>query len=471
MGYQHPGENGQWPHLDQLYGHDNIDLVCFDNYLPLSDWTTGDGGLDAQNWLDPAPSGAWPPTAATFNGLGLSGQPTIYSSRLSEGQYRGRRSISTGSTTTATISASGSIRTAPICACRCRKATGWRNRAIPMYAEPAASRATNNCAGGGTTAIRPSTTTATAPAGRRTAPTPNGSRNRSRSRSPNTALPACDKRHQPAERLLSIRQSARERDAVLVDLGPERRARRRLLAAPRRRAAAAGAAGGLRILGDRRQQRNLSRRRADDPDRIHVGVELGRAAVSDLPAAIGERVGRRRRLAGRQLRSAARDRSLRRSFPSDPPAPGPYCDFPAHADARLVGAASRRSFRPARRCTFPAASCARPRIGAALADRAELRSVAHGVAEHRAAGDRRLFRSSAQGEGASFYFEPPTLSPVTAQPLGTGDGTTTTFPFTVSVGDYSLTPATSARSVAIYLNGVTQAGGYTVNNDPRSRRP
>ena len=48
MGYQHLGENGQWPHLDQLYGHGNIDLVSFDNYLPLSDWTTGDGGLDAR---------------------------------------------------------------------------------------------------------------------------------------------------------------------------------------------------------------------------------------------------------------------------------------------------------------------------------------------------------------------------------------------------------------------------------------
>jgi uncharacterized protein (TIGR02217 family) len=78
MGYQHAGENGQWPHLDQLYGHDTIDLVSFDNYLPLSDWTTGGGGLDAQYWLDPPPSGAWPPVAARFNGLGLSGQPTIY---------------------------------------------------------------------------------------------------------------------------------------------------------------------------------------------------------------------------------------------------------------------------------------------------------------------------------------------------------------------------------------------------------
>jgi hypothetical protein len=28
MGWQHPGENGQWPHLDQLWGHSNIDFVC-----------------------------------------------------------------------------------------------------------------------------------------------------------------------------------------------------------------------------------------------------------------------------------------------------------------------------------------------------------------------------------------------------------------------------------------------------------
>ncbi|MFZ0606855.1 MAG: glycoside hydrolase TIM-barrel-like domain-containing protein [Xanthobacteraceae bacterium] len=92
MGVQHPGANGQWPHLDQLYGHDNIDLVCFDNYLPLSDWTTGDGGLDGQNWLAPAPPGTWPPTAATFSGLGLGGQPTIYAkaylkANIEGGQY------------------------------------------------------------------------------------------------------------------------------------------------------------------------------------------------------------------------------------------------------------------------------------------------------------------------------------------------------------------------------------------------
>jgi hypothetical protein len=79
MGFQHPGANGQWPHLDALWASPNIDFVGFDNYLPLSDWTTGDGGLDAVNWLSPAPSGAWPPPSSTMSGLGLFGAPTIYS--------------------------------------------------------------------------------------------------------------------------------------------------------------------------------------------------------------------------------------------------------------------------------------------------------------------------------------------------------------------------------------------------------
>jgi len=78
MGLQHPGENGQWPHLDQLFGHTNIDLVSFDNYLPLSDWTTGTGGLDVLNWSAPAPN-SWPPSAPNAVGLGLSGTPTLYS--------------------------------------------------------------------------------------------------------------------------------------------------------------------------------------------------------------------------------------------------------------------------------------------------------------------------------------------------------------------------------------------------------
>lgn len=82
MGHQptasNPPNAGQWPHLDQLWAHTNIDLVCFDNYLPLSDWTTGAGGLDVLNWSVSAPM-SWPPSPAQMNGLGLSGTPTIYS--------------------------------------------------------------------------------------------------------------------------------------------------------------------------------------------------------------------------------------------------------------------------------------------------------------------------------------------------------------------------------------------------------
>ncbi|GEM_PF-1345257 len=83
MGYQHtastPPAQGQWPHLDQLWAHHNIDLVCLDNYMPLSDWTTGTGGVDVLNWSAQAPAGSWPPSSSAMNGLGLSGTPTIYS--------------------------------------------------------------------------------------------------------------------------------------------------------------------------------------------------------------------------------------------------------------------------------------------------------------------------------------------------------------------------------------------------------
>ena len=83
MGYSHaasspPPPDGQWPHLDQLWGHANIDFAAFDNYLPLSDWTTGaNGGLDALNWANPAPL-SWPPPPSQMSGLALTGTPTIY---------------------------------------------------------------------------------------------------------------------------------------------------------------------------------------------------------------------------------------------------------------------------------------------------------------------------------------------------------------------------------------------------------
>jgi hypothetical protein len=89
MGWQHVGANGQWPHLDQLWANPNIDFVSFDNYMPLSDWTTGSGGLDATNWRDPTFAGTWPPGPTNLNGLGLSGPPTIYSIPYLKGNIEG----------------------------------------------------------------------------------------------------------------------------------------------------------------------------------------------------------------------------------------------------------------------------------------------------------------------------------------------------------------------------------------------
>src|SRR5262249_19855053 len=161
----------QWPHLDRLWAHSNIDLVCFDNYMPLSDWTTGDGSLrasgqsnnlDVANWSAPAAvdsafdyelvtqsivstadygavslavsssldygivsaAASWPPSPPpalpNFNGLGLAGQPRSTPSLTLKPTSRVAKS-STGSISTRTISGEGRTRSAPICRFHFRK--------------------------------------------------------------------------------------------------------------------------------------------------------------------------------------------------------------------------------------------------------------------------------------------------------------------------------------------------------------
>jgi uncharacterized protein (TIGR02217 family) len=92
-GWQHANANGQWPHLDQLFASPNIDVVSFDNYLPLSDWTLDGGGLDVANWNAPAPA-SWPPSIQTMNGLGLAGPPTIYSGAYLQANIEGGEGFS-----------------------------------------------------------------------------------------------------------------------------------------------------------------------------------------------------------------------------------------------------------------------------------------------------------------------------------------------------------------------------------------
>ncbi len=77
-GWAHVGEDGKWPHLDQLWADASIDLVAMDNYMPLSDWTSGTGGRDFTVWTVAKPT-AWPPAPSNIDGLGLTGPPSVYS--------------------------------------------------------------------------------------------------------------------------------------------------------------------------------------------------------------------------------------------------------------------------------------------------------------------------------------------------------------------------------------------------------
>ena len=88
MGYQHAGANGQWPHLDSLYASANVDFVAFDNYLPLSDWTTANGGLDAGNWQADPPA-TWPTPSPNNRGFALKGAPSLYSTSYLQANIEG----------------------------------------------------------------------------------------------------------------------------------------------------------------------------------------------------------------------------------------------------------------------------------------------------------------------------------------------------------------------------------------------
>ena len=90
MGFQHPGANGQWPHLDALWADANIDVVGFDNYLPLS-------RLDDRRRRPrrhelartPRPPALGRRRPQTMSGLGLSGPPTLYSLAYLKGNIEG----------------------------------------------------------------------------------------------------------------------------------------------------------------------------------------------------------------------------------------------------------------------------------------------------------------------------------------------------------------------------------------------
>jgi uncharacterized protein (TIGR02217 family) len=457
MGFQHPGENGQWPHLDQLFAYDNIDLVSFDNYLPLSDWTTGDGGLDALNWLAPPPSGTWPPSPETFNGLGMSGQPTIYSlaylkANIEGGQYfnwfyNDSNNIGIGLDPNGTdlhVSLPEGDRLSqsrnqyyPNQQLLANKQLRWwwNNQHQAIYDD-----------GDGT---------GWSPHGPYTEWVP-------QSKSITFAeygFPACDKgTNQPnvfydpasVESFTPFWSIWDPSQSGAGNYWPRRDGELQLLALQAIYEYwvtdgnnETSSAGVPMLQTDFMSAWNWDARPFPTfPQLVSVWGDTG-----DWPA--GNWIG-------------GKGPFLTPLVPDNPPALGPYSTFPAvptrgwsvtFSPIFSIGAALHVSGREVR-----AAKYISPLWEIEL-NYDVLRMVSPNSELQQIIG----FFEQCQGEDASFYFEPPTLSPVAAQALGIGDGTTTTFAFAVSIGDYALSPANVGTVSAVYLNGVAQSSGYTVN--------
>ena len=357
MGYQHLGENGQWPHLDQLYGHSNIDLVSFDNYLPLSDWTTGDGGLDARNWLEPAPTGTWPPTSAGVQRPRHVRAADDLQPGLSQGEHRRRREFQL------VLQRQQQSRHRPRSERHRSSRLAARRRSADASRETPTRQTSNcsptsNCAGGGTTATRRCTTTEAARAGSRTDRIRNGIRNRSRSRLPNMGFrrpiagtnqpnvfydPISTESFTPFWSIWDPSQS------VAGNYWPRRDDILHLLALQ---------AVYEYWVTDGNNETSNSGVPMIQP--AFMSVWNWDARPFPTFPQMDRRVGRRRQLAGRGIGSTARDRSSRRLYPTIRRRPDRIrLSRPCRrSDGRCV---IHRSSRPRRRCMSRAARFAPPR--------------------------------------------------------------------------------------------------------------
>ena len=460
MGYQHPGENGQWPHLDQLYASSNIDLVSFDNYMPLSDWTTGNCGLDAENWLVPAPTGTWPPGPSAFSGIGMSGQPTIHSipylkANIEGGEkfnwfYNDSNNLGIGFDPIGT-----DLR---VSLPEGDRLTQSRNQYYPnqqLLANKQLRWWWNNYHyaiyddGDGT---------GWSPHGPYTEWNP-------QSKSITFAeygFPACDRgTNQPnvfyapdsVESFTPFWSIWDPSQSVVGNYWPRRDDELQLLAlqAVYEYWVTDGnnetSGSGVPMI----QTAFMSVWNWDArpfptfPQMADVWGDTGNWSAGNWLGGKGP--------------------FLVPVVPDDPPAPGPYAIFPTvptlgwsvkYSPIFSTGAASHVSGREVRAAKYVAP------LWAIELNFDILRMISPNTELQEIVG----FFETCAGKATSFYFEPPALSPVAGQALGIGDGSTTTFPVVVSIGSAAVSPAGIGTVSAVYLNGIPQLGGYTVNATP-----
>jgi uncharacterized protein (TIGR02217 family) len=460
MGYQHPGENGQWPHLDQLYGHGNIDLVCFDNYLPLSDWTTGDGGLDAQNWLDPAPNGAWPPSPATFNGLGMSGQPSIHSKAYLKANIEGGEKFNWfyNDSNNLGLSLDPNGTDLHVSVPEGDRLAQSRNQYYPnqqLLANKQLRWWWNN------------SHQAIYDDGDGTGWSPHGPYTEWNPQSKSITFaeygfPACDRgTNQPnvfyapdsVESFTPFWSIWDPSQSAAGSYWPRRDDELQLLAlqAVYEYWVTDGnnetSGSGVPMI----QTAFMSVWNWDArpfpifPQMVDVWGDTGNWPAGNWLSGKGP--------------------FLTPLVPDDPPEPGPYALFPAvptlgwsvhYSPIFSTGAALHVSGREVRATKYVSP------LWEIELNFDLLRMVPPNTELQQIVS----FFEQCEGEARSFYFEPPTLSPIAAQPLGTGDGSTTAFPFTVSIGGATLSLAGIGTVSAVYLNGVAQTSGYTVNATP-----
>jgi hypothetical protein len=459
MGYQHPGENGQWPHLDQLYGNGNIDLVSFDNYLPLSDWTTADGGLDAQNWLNPPPSGPWPPSSSSFSGLGLSGQPSIYSiaylkANIEGGEYfdwfyNDSANLGIGLDPNGTdlrISLPQGDRLTqsrnPYSANQQLLANKqlrwwWNNQHQAIY---------DNGDGSGWSPHGPSTEWV--PQSKAITFAEYG-------------FPACDRGpNQPnvffdpasVESFTPFWSIWDPSQSVAGGYAPRRDDLIYLLA--------------LQALYEYWvTDGNNETSNAGVPmiQTVFMSVwNWDARPFPTFPQLVGVWGDAGNWPSGNWL--GGKGPFVPAPAPADPPAPSSFATFPAidtrawavklspmfstgsalHVSGREVRAAKYAAPLWSIELTYDVLRMASPN--------AELQAIIG-------------FFEQSRGEDAPFYVEPTPLSPVIAELIGTGDGATTTFAFSVSIGSATVAPANVAAA-AVYLGGVAQSGGFTLSTTP-----